>query len=200
MLELEAVDFDPQLRDVDLLFDLQVADAGDAGDRDLHFVGLSAQCVEVVAIEFDRHLGFDAREHVRNQVGQRLLHRRNDARNIRQRLADFMNHFLARAGRTGVDRGDDLGDVDAFGVLIELGPAGLAYERSDVVEMFEAVFDSQGDVVRAGERRPRRQEDVDLHRAFVEGRRKSRSSRTSAIMPPQPAPASPANSIAESKG
>ena len=97
LFKLVTVNFNAKLRNDHLLFDLQIAHAWNRGNRRLHLLRLAAKHVEIVAVELDRHLRLDAREHVRDQMRQRLLDRRHDARNVGERLADLFDDVFARS-------------------------------------------------------------------------------------------------------
>ena len=169
-IQLAAVDLDLQLRYHDLLFDLQIAHPVDTLDGRFQFLGFVAQHVQVVAKQLDGDLGFHAGDHVRDQMRQRLLDRRDDAGNVLQRVADLVDDLLARAGRVGIHRGDELADVDSLGVLVQFGPAGLADEGRQIGDLLQPLFDHLGDFVALGQRAARRQQHVDLHGPFVERR------------------------------
>ena len=163
-----------------LLLDEQVGDAGDVRHRRLDPRRDGPEPVEIGAEDLDRHLRVDAREQVRQQVGQRLLDVRRDAGELlRDALADVGDRRLAGALRRGVERDDHLGDVDALGVLVALGAAGLAPERGDALDVLDHALEAHAEGVGRREARARRQDQVDLRRALVEGRQElaSRASR-----------------------
>ena len=145
---------------------------GTSSDRRLDLLGRAAEHGQIVAVELDADLGLDAREHVRNQMLQRLLGGDDDAGHLGQ---------LVRGGRQasprgvrsefGIEADDDLRNVDAFGMLVELGPAGAAAEAGDARAPCAIRSSTMAAMsIRRFQRRARRQQHVDLHAAFVERR------------------------------
>ena len=116
--QLVAIEFNPQLRDRHLRLDEQVRHARDGLHGRFHFIRFSTQCFQVVAVDLDANLSFDSREHVRDQVGDRLLHGGHDAGDVGHRFADLVELLFARARRLGVQFQNQFAHVHAFGVLV----------------------------------------------------------------------------------
>ena len=161
---------DLELGNLRLLLDHQILHAGHIGDRPLHPLRRAPQHAEVVAVDLDTHLRLDAREHMADEVGQRLLDRDHDSRNLRQLLAKFLEHLLAVASGLRIEAHDDLRGIDAFGVLVEFRPPRPPAERGHAANLADAVIDHRGDRGGGVERGARRQQHVDLHAALVERR------------------------------
>ena len=100
------VQMDADLRDQDLLLDLQVDQAGDAGEPFAHRLRQPAQRVEVFAVDLQRDLRPHAREHVVEPV--------------RDRLPDIDRNRQHREARTD------------FGVDFFLGPRRIVRGRHPV--------------------------------------------------------------------
>ena len=118
------VDAHLQLRDAHLLLDLQIDDALDRRQTLLQVRCESAQRVEIVAVDLDHELRAHAREHVVEPMRDGLAD--GDAhRQRREARANVGEHLLAAAAG-GLQVDVEFADVHAFGMLVELGPAGAA--------------------------------------------------------------------------
>ena len=95
MIEFVTVGLNAKLGNVHLLLDLQITNTLDPGNGCLHFLRFSPQHVEIVAVELHGDLRLDTREHVRNEMGQRLLNGGHDSRNVSKRFTNFFDNFLS---------------------------------------------------------------------------------------------------------
>ena len=116
------VDADLELRDADLLLDLQVGETGDRRQLRAQGLGRAAQRVEVVAEDLERNLRPHARQHVIEPVGDRLA----DVGRQRQhgQALPHVGDDLVLRPAAGLHVDLDIGGVDALGMLVELGPPG----------------------------------------------------------------------------
>ena len=159
-------DLDPQLRDLALRFNLKVGHPRHVGDGRPHFLGLAAHDLQVVAVELNGHLSLHTREHVGDQVRQGLLDAGGEPGFVQGR-SDLCEDFLPAPLAVRIEGRDELGRTDGNGVFIELGPARLADQRDDVVDLLEILCDLAGHLLRSGQRGARLQNHVDLHGSFV---------------------------------
>ncbi len=170
-----AVELDLQLRDFHLLLDHQIFDPWDIGDCRPHLFRLVAEHRQIVAVELDADLRLHAGEHVTDEMRERLLDGDHHAGHLRKFFAHLFESRFTRLSRLRVEADDDFGNVDPFGVFVEFGAPRAAPEGMHfavLLHLLQAVVDHAGDMVRRGERRAGRQQHVDLHAPFVEGRQK----------------------------
>ena len=160
------VDANLDLRRQHLLLDLQVGQAGHLRQPFAQQAGLGAQGVEILAEDADGDLRPHAGQHVVNAVGNRLPEA-EAGRQILQALPDVGINRLLRPA-TGMERDLELGDMDAFGMLVELGPAGTAAHVGDFGQAAQGLLGSPGDADRLGQGRPGIEAQPQGDRALVE--------------------------------
>ena len=168
--ELVASEANLKLGDLGLLFDHEILHARHVGDRRLHALGRATQLAEVITIELDAHLGLDARQHVADEMGERLFDGDDNPGNLRELLAELLEHPLATATRLRIEAHDDLRDVDAFGMLVEFGASRPSAEVGHAAHPTDSLVHHADNPVRRIERRARREKHVDLNHALVERR------------------------------
>ena len=144
MLQRITINFDSQLRNAGLLFDKNIGEARNPFDAGLHLIGLSSYDIELVAIEFDSDLRFDARNHMADQVSQWLLGAGNHTRHLGHRLADFFDRCLS-VGTVG-DLQNDFADIHSFGMFIQFRSPGASNQCFHRFDFQQSSFDGSPDL------------------------------------------------------
>jgi len=104
-------------------------------------------------------------------VGQRLLDAGHDPRHVGQRLADSLQRLLAAAG--AVRSRVAMNSEALTGTACSSSSARpFGARRLNIRQLLQALLDRLGDALRSCQRGAGRQDHVDLHGAFVEGRQK----------------------------
>src|SRR5262245_8362611 len=156
-------------------------DAVYRGSLRLDLLGDILQCVEIITIEFDGDLGGDARNHVTDQMGQRLLDFNVDTGNLVFQLTkQLRDDRFTRAAAIRIDGQNILTGVGRFRVFIEFRSSGAADELENLPARIRVGFHKPAKFVidrgtgsdRRIERRARWQRDIDLDCSLVKRRQK----------------------------
>ena len=148
-------------------------------DHPLDPLGRLHERVQIIAVHLDRDLGVDARHHVADEVGQRLLHLDRYAWDLTTELVEqLLDDLLAMPAGVGIDGEDVFARIHWRRMLVEFGPARPADKGEDLaawpfiglLQAPEFRVDEAADGVRCLQRRARRQGDVHLNAPLVERR------------------------------
>ena len=149
------------------MLDVQVGDALNAGDLLPDAVGDREHAVQVVAEELDGDAGLRAAQHGVDAVADRLSDLDVGPYDGRELLPHVVEQLAVRAA-VEFERCLDLRDIDAQGVLVELGAARLAGHGPDLGDREQQLLGLPSDAVRLLERDARQGADVDRERPLVE--------------------------------
>lgn len=154
-----------------LLLDLQVSQAGNAGQLGPQRIGLAAQGIEVLAKQLDSDLRANPRQHVVNAVGNRLADG-DGRRQIDQACSDVSLNLgnAALHFRSGDQADVQFADVDAFSVLIQFCAPATPTDVGDFRYLAYQHFRLASQGGRFSQGYTRVQAHTDKEGAFVEGR------------------------------
>ena len=125
--------FDMQLSRLANWFDDRRRDARNVLNGAFDLLGHSAQSIEVIAVDLDRDLSVDARNHVADQVGKRLFDFDVHARRfIAELLQQLGQDFLAIGLGIRVHAEDVFAEIHWRRMFVHLGPAGSTNERQNL--------------------------------------------------------------------
>ena len=98
-------------------------------DRPLDPFGRFHQGIEIVTVHLDRDLGVDARDHVADEMGERLLDFDRHARHLAAEFVEqLFDDLLAVAAGVGVHGEDVFARVDRCRMFVELRTARPPHE------------------------------------------------------------------------
>ena len=165
------IDPDRDLRGQHLLFYFQIGQPGNGGQSPPQHLGLPSQGIQIVAKQLDGDLGTHAREHVVDPVRNGLANG-NSRWQIGQTAADValnLGHAALQLGR-GQQAHIQLTHMDAFRVLIELGPSAAPPDMGDLGHGANQHLSLAGQCRRLGQCHPRVEPHAHQQRALVERR------------------------------